>query len=164
MVKLFCSLALILLIFACKQRQADGEVVAISNQELVVDSLPKRVAMNSKALTILRGWPEFNTLDASFDALYRAENREDLVLIMGDFVEKQKVLAASEYPTEFDTPQIKSRQKVLKTYILKSKAALEYRTDLLQPTTEMIVAYNALRRQFNVTVNNTLDTDLILVD
>jgi hypothetical protein len=87
---------------------------------------------------------------------------DDLLLIVEDFVEKQKVLEASEYPEEFDKAQIKSRQKVLKTYILKLKAALEYRSDVYEPMSEMITAYNALRTQFNVTVNNTLNTKLLL--
>ena len=164
MAKFFCLFLFIGLVFGCKQPQEGGNIVAVSNQELVVDSLPKRVAMNSKALVILKDWPEFNAIESGFDALYKAQNREELILIMDDFVEKQKNMAASEYPEQFDKPQIKSRQKVLKTYILKTKAALEYRTNLKEPTIEMIEAYNALRRQFNVTVNNTLDTDLILVD
>ncbi|MEX0291665.1 MAG: hypothetical protein AB3N14_21360 [Flavobacteriaceae bacterium] len=164
MAKFFSLIILISLVLGCKRQQEGGEIRVISDQQLAVDSLPKRVAMNSKVMAILKDWPEFKTLESSFDALYKAQNREELILIMEDFVEKQKIMAASEYPQEFDIPQIKSRQKVLKTFILKTKAALEYRTDLMEPTTEMIVAYNALRRQFNVTVNNTLDTDLILVD
>lgn len=162
--KLFWTALLIVVIIACKQQRPEANSGSASDYELAVDSFPKRVAMNSKVIAILKDWPEFNILEASFDALYNAENREELILIMEDFVENQKVLAASEYPEAFNKPQIKSRQKVLKTYILKTKAAVEYRTDVLQPTTEMIVAYNALRRQFNVTVNNTLDTDLISVD
>lgn len=133
-----------------------------ADYELVLDTMPKRIAVNSKAAAILSAWPEFNTLESSFDALYKAENREDLILIMEDFVENQKILEASEYPADFDKPQIKSRQKVLKTNILKVKAALEYRTEVSGSISEMIEAYNALRQQFNVTVNNTLDTKLIL--
>ncbi|HZJ20127.1 MAG TPA: hypothetical protein VFD35_07215, partial [Pricia sp.] len=63
---------------------------------------------------------------------------------------------------EFDKPQVKSRQKVFKTYILKVKGDIFYRIDPQESVVEMIKAYNAFRNQFNVVVNNTLDTDLIL--
>ncbi len=160
--KLLIAATLIFLFISCRQQVPEVEIAAASDNELAMDDMPKRMAIDSKAMSILKEWPEFNTLETSFDALYNAENREDLILIVEDFVEKQKVMEEVEYPEAFDTPQIKSRQKVLKTNILKVKAALEYRTDVSGPTTEMIEAYNALRRQFNVTVNNTLDTKLIL--
>ncbi|MBT8183297.1 MAG: hypothetical protein KJN76_00535 [Eudoraea sp.] len=150
------------LFLSCKKKPAAVDSVEVTATEWTIDSLPERVAMNSKVLQILKEWPEFNSLELSFDALYRAENREDLILIVEEFVEKQNILAASEYPETFNTPQIKSRQKVLKTFILKTKAALEYRSDLLEPTRELIIAYNALREQLNVRVNNTLDTKLML--
>lgn len=162
--KLFCIAIFFALCISCKQPPEEVEIKKVTTEEWAIDSLPNRVAMNSKVLQIMKDWPEFNTLDLSFDALYKAENREDLILIVEDFVEKQKILAASEYPEVFNIPQIKSRQKVLKTFILKTKAALEYRTDLLEPARELIIAYNALREQFNVTVNNTLDTNLILLE
>jgi hypothetical protein len=160
--KLFITATLVLLLIACRQQEPKAKIAAVSEYGLVMDSIPKRVTINTKAMAILNAWPEFSTLESSFDALYMAENREDLILIVEDFVEKQKVLEASEYPEEFDKAQIKSRQKVLKTYILKLKAALEYRSDVYEPMSEMITAYNALRTQFNVTVNNTLNTKLLL--
>lgn len=162
--KICCIFIFIGLVVSCKQQPAVLEINEDTSAEWSVDSIPKRAAMNTKVLEILKEWPEFNSLDLSFDALYNAENREDLILIVEEFVEKQNVMAASEYPEAFNTPQIKSRQKVLKTYILKTKAALEYRTDLYEPASELIVAYNAMREQFNVTVNNTLETNLILLE
>ncbi|HMB62262.1 MAG TPA: hypothetical protein VKN36_04255 [Eudoraea sp.] len=162
MVKLWSAAIIMVLFTACRQQDKTAPVTAAVNHVLQMDTLPQRIAINPKAGSILKAWPEFNNLESNFDALYRAENREDLILIVEDFVENQKVMEASEYPEEFDKPQIKSRQKVLKTYILKTKAALEYRTDVLPALAEMLVAYNALRTQFNVTVNNTLDTRLIL--
>ncbi len=122
----------------------------------------KKSAVNAKAALILSDWSEYNALDTSFDALYTVENREDLILIVEDLIEKQKLLEASKYPEMFDKPRIKSRLKVFKTFFLKIKGNLEYRLDTEEPVLETINAYNALRNQFNVTVNNTLDTKLIL--
>jgi len=68
-------------------------------------------------------------------------------------VENQKLLEASKYPQQFDIPQIRGRQKVLKTYILKIKGNLEYRQNPEIAIKEMIVAFNNLRQHFNIVVN-----------
>ncbi len=49
---------------------------------------------------------------------------------------------------------------MFKTYLLKTKGDLEYRQNPQQSLTEMIEAFNDLRNQFNVTVNNTLPDEL----
>ena len=69
-------------------------------------------------------------------------------------------MEAGIYPASFDIPQIKGRQKVFKTYILKTKGDLEYRQDPKESLIEMINAFNNLRNQFNVVVNNTLPDEL----
>jgi len=159
--KLYFVGIMVLLFISCKQRQNTEPWAANSQGEFDAKKLPRSVNLNSKSALILKDWPEFNALESSFDALYKAENTEDLILIIEDLAEKQKLLAASKYPEAFDKPQIKSRQKVLKTYILKAKAALEYRVEPMESIIEMTEAYNALRNQFNVLVNNALDIKLI---
>ena len=118
--------------------------------------------MNSGAKAILETWAEFNDLDIAFDGLYAVENNEELILLIDEFIEKQNALAVSNYPETFDIPQVKSRQKVFKTYVLKVKATLEYRQDPLEPTIEMVNAFNSLRNQFNVMVNYNFDSKMIL--
>lgn len=130
--------------------------------EIVASQLPTKIALNGKSKSIVADWLAFNTFDASFDRMYDATYREDLVLIIEDLVENQKALESSTYPVEFDIPQVKGRQKVLKTFILKTKGDLEYRQDPKVSITEMIAAYNSFRNQLNVEVNNTLPEDLIL--
>ncbi|MGB5701165.1 hypothetical protein, partial [Muriicola sp.] len=93
--------------------------------------------------------------------LYTVENAEDLALVLDDLVERQKQLEESVYPAALDLPQVRGRQRVMKTFILKTRAAVEYRVDATEPAVELINAYNAMRTQFNVLVNNTLDTQLL---
>jgi len=133
-----------------------------SDYTISTEKWPNKLAVNAEAKTILNDWGEYNALETSFDALYTVENRDDLSLTIENLIEKQKELAASDYPEKFDSPQVKSRQKVFKTYILKVKGDLIYRTDPQESILQMLAAYNALRNQFNVIVNNRLDTDLIL--
>ncbi|MBT8263891.1 MAG: hypothetical protein KJN75_01000 [Muriicola sp.] len=147
---------------SCKENTNDIADNDIDPITLELKKLPKRAAVNAKAAAILKDWVAYNAFNTTFDGLYNVENMEDLDLVLEDLIEKQKELAESEYPIEFDIPQIKSRQKVVQTFILKTRATVEYRTDPTEPAIEMINAYNALRNQFNVIVNNTLDTNLLL--
>ena len=141
-----------ILLGSCKQQENIAAVEEKAEVFFSVDSIPKPKELNEE---------EFIGLENTFESLYRVANREDLVLVIEDLIEKQKTLEASTYPATFDIPQIKSRQKVFKTYILKTKGNLEYRDGTKGSTIEMIEAYNAFRNQFNVIVNSRLDTLLI---
>ncbi len=159
--KLILLVLAVLSFISCKEK-ANNTSIDTNPIGLELEKLPKRAVVNAKAAAILKDWTEYNAFNTSFDGLYKVENMEDLALVLEDLVEKQKELAASEYPIEFDISQVKSRQKVVQTFILKTIATIEYRTDPTEPAIEMIHAYNALRNQFNVIVNNTLDTKLII--
>ena len=146
---------------SCKEGVQETATVSESSFGAMANAMPKVVSVNAKAEAILSQWKEYYSFHQSFERLYTIDFREDLVLVIEDLVEKQKVLEASEYPAEFNIPQVKGRQKVVKTYILKTKGDLEYRLNPENSMKELITAYNALREQFNVTVNNTLPTELI---
>jgi len=77
-------------------------------------------------------------------------------------IEKQKELAKSVYPKPFDIPQIKSRQKLFHTYILKTKGDLIYQIDSKKSVLEMIDAHNAMINQMNSITSNTLDLKSLL--
>ncbi len=124
--------------------------------------MPARIEINTKASAILDQWEAFGNFSRSFDILYRARNNEDLILALDDLLEKEKLLAASEHPEIFNRSQIKSRQKVVRTFLLKARAQALERRDATEPIVEMFEAYNAYRNQFNLLVNNPLDSKLIL--
>ncbi len=151
-----------ILFMGCKGERDSQGSSGISVIEIDVSQLPQRSAINPRANAILKDWPAFQELETSFDGLYRVENNEDLILVVEEMVKRQNELEDSDYPEAFDIPQVKSRQKVFKTYLLKLKAASEYRTEVMPPAREMLEAYNAFREQFNIIVNNTLDLNLIL--
>lgn len=161
MYKIFVVTILVLMSFSCKEKSQ----AIIENEDteymLHTDEWPSKFKVNSEVNDILMEWPEYSTVDASFDALYNVDNKDDLALTIENIIEEQKLLEASEYPTEFDKPQIKSRQKVFKTYVLKVKGDLFYRLDPKESVIEMIEAYNTYRKQFNVVINSSLDTKLI---
>ena len=150
------------LLIGCRGERDSQESSGTSVIEIDVTKLPQRSTINTRANEILKDWPAFQQLETSFDALYRVENNEDLILVVEEMIKRQNDLEDSEYPEAFDIPQVKSRQKVFKTFLLKLKAASEYRTEVITPAREMLEAYNAFREQFNIIANNTLDLNLIL--
>ena len=158
--KLWLFLLMIALAYSCKRGQNTEVAVGDADMEISAEDLPQRHAVNAKASAILQQWPEYVAFDNRFDAIYNVTNNEDLILLIVDLIEKQKQWEESEYPEEFDVAQIRSRQQVVKTYLLKIKSALDYRDDFTTPTVEMIEAYNGLRGQFDVIMNRTLDPKL----
>ncbi len=164
MLKFFVLGVVTLVFISCGSGNKQEETTDTSVFDISTEKWPKKTPIHSKAMDILKSWPEFNALETSFDALYSVENKEDLKLVIEDLIEKQKLLADSQYPEFFDISQIKSRQKVFKTYVLKAKNYLEFQQDPHEPALEMINAYNVFRNHFNIIINNTLDTKLILED
>ncbi|WP_420321208.1 hypothetical protein [Flagellimonas sp.] len=160
--KLYYLVAAVLLCTACKNNSAVPTELQDGDLAFNYQKMPKKLELNPEATKLVEGWVEFKTLSSSFDVLYKARNNEDLALAIDDLIEKEKLLAASTYPGILDDFQIKSRQRVLKTYFLKVKASILNNQDATEPTIEMLEAYNAFRRQFNVVINSQLDEKLIL--
>ncbi len=149
------------LLTSCNQQSKSDEITESTDVEFRAEELPKRVKINAKSSAIVNEWAEYTAFDNSFNALYSATNNEDLILVIDDLLDKQKTWEKSVYPEEFDRAQIRSRQNVMKTYLLKVKSALLTRTEFTDATIEMIEAYNALRTQFDVTMNSSLDPKLL---
>ncbi|MEL6976765.1 MAG: hypothetical protein AAGL29_15430, partial [Bacteroidota bacterium] len=70
----------------------------------------------------------------------------------------------SEYPEAFDKSQVKSRQRVLRTYLLKVKADIANKIDATPATVEMLQANNEFHEQFDIVLGNVLNSELILDD
>ncbi|MGI9551117.1 MAG: hypothetical protein ACR2MT_07950, partial [Aurantibacter sp.] len=117
--------AFLTVLVCCKKDQNQSAIGEVAGTEFNIDKWPKKTMVNPKAAAVLNEWPEYTALETSFEGIYRVENSEDLALIIEDLIEKQKLLAESEYPETFDKPHIKSRQVALKTFILKTKGSLE---------------------------------------
>lgn len=160
--KLSCFLIVFLIVLACKDKDAADADSTYEALFFDYQKMPKRSSLNAKASEIAETWAEFQALNTSFDVLYRAKNNEDLILAIDDLIDKENLMAKGTYPTTFDEFQIKSRQRVVKTYLFKVKAGIVNNGETTEPTIKMIEAYNALRRQLNVIVNSQLDKKLIL--
>ena len=162
MQKLLVILVFLTLVFSCKKEKKEEIVENTSSKSVSFYNTPETAKFDLEVEEILNAWAEFQAFQNSFEVIYRAANNEDLILAVDDVLEKEKALRESTYPEVFDKSQIKSRQKVLRNFLLKVRASLIENTDLELPLKEMLIARNAFRNQFNVIVSNKLDTQLIL--
>ncbi len=160
--KLLSILIVFSVLWSCKKTESAPSET--TGEELVFQyqKLPQKASINPEATTIVETWEEFKALNTSMDVLYKATNTEDLALAIEDLIEKEKKLEAGQYPELFDNFQLKSRQRVLRTYLYKVKAAILENQPPTEPTVQMMDAYNAMRNQLNVIVNSQLDKKLIL--
>ncbi|MEP2277933.1 hypothetical protein [Maribacter sp.] len=161
MSKIIFFLIIVTLVSSCKDTVQDKSTVREVRWEETTDSLPKKTRVDAKAQTIINDWLEYNALDQSFDKIYTSEHIEDFQFLVDELIENQNKMELGEYPEKFNIPQIKGRQKLFKTYVLKAKGDLEYQQNPRESIIQMITAYNDLRNQFNVVVNNTLPDELL---
>ncbi len=161
MMKTILTSFIILMCFSCKQVN-NQSVEADANYLVSVDNWPKTLKNNSKSKEILDKWTAFNAFDEAINNLYTIENKEDLNLIIEDLVEKHKLLKESKFPAEYNKSQIKSRLKVVHTFILKTKGNLTYSLNPEEPVIELLNAYNALLNQVNIISGNTFDIKTLL--
>jgi hypothetical protein len=161
----FLFLTVIVIFFSTCKTQGDKELVEVSEQvEFDVTKLPELLVLNPNTQEVVDKWLNYKELESSIEALYMIQNNEELILLIENTIERQNAMASGKYPFPFDVPQIKSRQKVFKTFLLKVMATLEYRKDPMEPTIEMVDAFNILRNQFDVLMNSQIDTKNILDD
>ncbi|WP_298995365.1 hypothetical protein ACOKFD_14285 [Flagellimonas sp. S174] len=156
------AIIVLLVILGCKERQTPEVDSQKEIQEFEYQKLPKKLEVSAEAATILNEWPEFMAFNSSVDVLYKSTNNEDLSLAIDDLLEKEKELSASTYPEPFDSFQIKSRQRVFRTLLLKVKANVLNKSGTTETTIELLEAYNIIRQQFNSILSSQLDTKLIL--
>ena len=159
--KFILSFVVFTTLASCKT-QGDQDITSDQTaQEFSFRNMPKDVELVAEAQLVLEDWEEYRNLEDSFSVLKRATNTEDLKLAIDDLLEKEAALAKGEYPAPFDQLQIKSRQQVVRTFILKIKGNLEDRQGVQEAMAQMLEAYNAMKQQFNILTSNTLDKELI---
>tara|TARA_R110000868_G_scaffold73955_3_gene214032 strand:- start:2080 stop:2574 length:495 start_codon:yes stop_codon:yes gene_type:complete len=161
MKKLAVLILFILGFISCGEKKV--EEVKEDNSKALVDlkKLPKKVKPSEEAMLILKDWTEYNALNSAINSVYKADTKEDLIIVVEDLIEKQKLLEKSVYPQTFNRPDVKSRQRVFKTYVLKIKSNIEFDINPREAVIEMVRAYNAYNNQFSVVVSSALDTKIL---
>lgn len=160
--KTFIISVFLVLLISCKGDKNTAVTDEISTFEISTEKWKKKSSITPNTKEVIKDWAEFNALETSFDAIYTVNNTEDLSLVLEDLIEKQKLMQNATYPEAFNEAQIKSRQKVFHTFILKTKGDLIYRIDMQKSVSQMIGSHNAMLNQMNVITGNTLDLKSLL--
>ncbi len=146
---------------SCKDEKSTGEKDQAFTNLLDLKKLPKKVSPSSGATEVLKDWTEYNSLNTAFNAIYNCETDDDLIIVVEDLIEKEKLLSKSEYPEVFDMSDIKSRQKVFRTYVLKIKMNKNFNINPREAVIEMVDAFNAYNNQFSVVINRNIHSKIL---
>lgn len=161
MKKVLLIIFIILGYTSCGEQKSDAVKDDVAKDLVDLKKLPKKVEPSTAAVEILKDWTEYNALNGTIISFYSAETEEDLTVLIDGLIEKQKLLEASNYPEQFNRPDVKSRQKVFKTYILKVKSNMLYDINPREAVIEAVEAYNAFNNQFSIVLSSKIDTELL---
>ena len=142
----------------CKPEQEEIKSSPSNALAFEISELPRTKPLRGKALQLTDQWSEFKSFDNSFARIYDASGREEYALVVEELLEQFEFLRGSTAPAELESQQISARFNVIRTYLLKVQAQLNYRLDSKEATLELIEAYSNAMDQCNILVNNTLDT------
>ena len=157
----FSVFLMILLLFSgCNPKVEEAQESSQETSAQDKRELPAPVQIDAGAREILDSWAEYRSLEDRLSVLAEASNEEEMKLLSEELNQICIRLEESSFPGEFEQPAVRSRLKVIQTYLGKLDAALFYRQDYQEPLFELMVSYNALREQFNVIVRNTLSPEL----
>lgn len=160
--KKFFAIIVVLVLFSCRNRQEQAQLEIMEQVEFDASQLPRLYELDPDTQELIDKWINYKELESSVEAIYEIKNNEELILLIENTIERQNAVATAKYPPPFNTPQVKSRQKVFNTFLLKVKATLDYRKDPMEPIIEMLDAFNIMRKQFDVVMNSQIDTKKIL--
>lgn len=150
----------LILALGCRSPDQKEALEAPSVIEEEIQALPDLVPLEPEAREILNIWPQYVSLENRLSTLPDVKNREEMELLLEELKQICKQVEDNAFPAPFEKPSVRSRIKVLRTYLGKLEAANYYRLDYQEPVSELMEAYNAIRQQFNVIVNNTLTSDV----
>ena len=150
----------LILTVSCKSPdQKDGQDEP-SMIEAEIQALPELVPLDPRAKEIVSTWSQYTALENRLSALPDVKNREEMELLLEELNQICQQVEENAFPAPFEKPSVRSRIKVLRTYLGKLESANYYRLDYQEPISELMDAINATRQQFNVIVNNTLTPDV----
>lgn len=152
------------LILACtKKGGSDSLETAIEDTLKVVQKMPSLISMKSKTSSETASWGTFKNFETEIKRLEEVK-QEDISFVIDELINKEKLLSESDFPEKFNTPSVKSRIIVLKTYILQTKAAIDNREgiqSLNKQKMKIFNAYNALLGQLDETMEENIADDFL---
>lgn len=148
-------------------RQAESEIPlekAVQSDEAetkaAMPSLPKLIKLNKDAQDSVVSWGPFNGVFEKMLKLNEAYTNEALELKLEELETACKDMEAAPFPLLFDRASVRSRAKVLRTFIQKSRADLYYQNDVYPSLRQVVRSYNAFLKQINRIVQQETPDDI----
>lgn len=126
--------------------------------------LPQPVSLQGPVRNAVADWEAFTTLEERIASVYNVQGPEEMQLKLEELTADFQALGESEFPELFNVPSVKSRERVVRTFLLKTQAALYYRRDYRPALRQFLEAYNAFRAQLNRVESSQLDPSLFEED
>ncbi len=139
----------ILGVFSCGEKQVEKQEATGVSVSLDYSDLPDFRPLSFKADSIVKVWPAFDALDQRMAALKLVVSLPDLKMLVSELIEKEGAILKDGYPKDFNTLEVKSRQRLLRTYLLKTQALINQSQDPKAAALEAVEAFNALKEQLN---------------
>lgn len=165
---LYLILLVVFCCFSCKQRPAKElpfttEPILETNQE--IEEIPAFVKLSPEAQKEVDNWSLFVEMSQSFKGLVDLKKTEELTLKVDEILEKEAAVSKGAFPKKFNSPRIKSRLLVFKTYLLETQALfIETNVSDSQVKKQKVVlvkAFNGLVSQLSVILAPTIDESLL---
>lgn len=150
----------IVVLSACRNTDKDEVAQSVEVPETISAELPAEVRLATPTREALTSWVAFSEFESRMGALLTSEEPEETILMLDELLERTKELEKSEFPEVFDRPEVRSRLKVIRTFLLKVQADFHYRKDPGDSMVQLAEAYNAFREQLNRTAGFKLDPKL----
>ena len=148
--RFFIFILSLVVFVSCRQATAEVEVAEVASQVAEdFPTLPKLIRIHKFTKAKMVGWGPFNGLHEQMTALQEVFTREALVLKLEEVEAACRDFESAPFPVVFDRPAVRSRAKVVRTFIQKTQADLHYREDFAPDLIQVVRSYNALVRQLN---------------
>ncbi|SFR34648.1 hypothetical protein SAMN04490243_0864 [Robiginitalea myxolifaciens] len=138
----------VLFLNGCGDAEAP-EAIAEPEAQVVEVAIPQPVNLRPRVATMLDGWTEYKDWATRMDELLKTEDGGEVLLLAEELLELSQALETSEFPADADKPSIRSRIRVVRTFLLKLKEDFHYQLNYRDSQLLTAEAYNALREQFN---------------
>lgn len=165
--RFFILILSIIVVCSCRQAAAESEaksetkVDELAPQDAeVFPTLPKLIRIHKFTEEKLVGWGPFQGMHQQMVGLQDVFTAEALSLKLEELETACRDFESAPFPVVFDKPAVRSRAKVVRTFIQKTRADLYYREDFAPDLIQIVRSYNAFLRQLNQVAQEERPDDL----
>ena len=131
----FLAFFLGLALLSCNPKKQEVPIRIETSREIHLDSFPEISNLNS--IELYRNWPTLQLFSQTYEALYRVNNSEDLLLATENALKSIENLENQQKPEEIGSQGYLSRLDLLKTELFRLKEKLsegQFDSSILEDT------------------------------